>query len=404
MLLTGARLPQGGRRAASKATSRSNEATVRCGAARRAAFGLTAASECVYCPPMLVSIGILAWNEADVIEKTLASLFQQSALRGPAGDMPDIEWEIIVVPNGCSDDTAERARRVLADQVAATGRKDIAWVVHEIAEPGKSNAWNCFVHELSSVHAELIVMLDADIEFGEQETISNTVRALLADPHAAVAVDQPIKSAARKPNKTLIERFSVAASGTSNSGPPAITGQFFCARAKALRDIWMPKGLSVEDGFLRAMIVTDGFRSPADESKVIRAPNASHYFETLTSIRSIFRHELRIVIGSALNCYLNWDFLLFATDPNGPGAGALIRNLLEKNPDWYRKLITNSIRNHGYWVLPRGMLLRRFSNLTERRGQLPKRLAVATAGFLLDLPIFVVANHRLKHDKAIGFW
>jgi glycosyltransferase involved in cell wall biosynthesis len=354
---------------------------------------------------MLISIGILAWNEAAVIETTLTSLFAQTALRGPAGDLPDTEWEIVVVPNGCSDDTAARARAALGRHVPATGRSDIAWTVHEVTEAGKSNAWNRYVHELSSPRAEIIVMLDADIEFGEAETISNTVKALRSDPHAVAAVDRPLKDVVRKPNKTVVERISAAASDRPPAGPPGISGQFFCARAAALREIWMPKGLSVEDGFLRAMLVTDCFRSPVDETKIILAPGATHYYETLTSLKAIFRHELRLVVGTALNCYFTWDFLLFATDPAGPGAGALIRNRVEQDPDWYPNLMANAIRNHGRWVLPRGMLLRRFSGLRQNRAaDLPKRLAIATIGLMLDLPVFVVANRKLKRENAIGFW
>jgi glycosyltransferase involved in cell wall biosynthesis len=353
---------------------------------------------------MIISIGILAWNEAAVIESTVKSLLEQSTFHGPARDLPDTKWEIVIVPNGCTDDTAARARKALTEH--ATPLQNVTWAVHELDKPGKSNAWNQYVHELSAPDAELIVMLDADIEFGETKTIANTVKALLSDPAAVVAVDLPLKDAVRKPRKTLLERISLAASRAgAAAGSPGVSGQFFCARAEALRAIWMPEGLSVEDGFLRSMIVTNCFRSPPDEARVIRAENASHYYETLTSLSSIFQHELRIVVGTTLNCYLTWDFLLYAVDPLGPGAGVLILNRAAQDPQWYRNLMTNSIRNHGWWVLPRGTLLRRFDGLKHKRGiNLLKSLPLATVGLLLDLPVFVVANRKLKGDAAIGYW
>jgi glycosyltransferase involved in cell wall biosynthesis len=354
---------------------------------------------------MLISIGILAWNEESVIENTLSSLFRQSAFQVTSDLLSEAEWEIIVVPNGCSDGTAAVARRVLAKLVGQAVNPKIAFAVHELKESGKSNAWNHFIHEYSSKQAELILMIDADIEFGELETISNTVKALLQNPRAVVAVDQPLKDVVKKTKKTLLEWFSVTASSVSTSGTPGIAGSFFCARTEALRQIWMPKGLSVEDGFLRAMIVTDCFRSAADEAKIIRAENASHYYETLTSFRAIFRHELRMVIGTAVNCYLTWDFLLFATDPSGPGAGVLIRNKTEKDPSWYPMLIDNSIKNHGFWVLPRGMLFSRFSRFKRYRGLgLVKCTLVVAVGFLLDLPVFIAANRRLKKGGIVGYW
>jgi glycosyltransferase involved in cell wall biosynthesis len=354
---------------------------------------------------MLISIGILAWNEEDVIETTLISLFKQSALRGEAGDLPEAEWEIIVVPNGCSDATAAVARRVLANLIEQIGGKKIEFAVHELNEPGKSNAWNHYIHEFSSKKADLILMIDADIEFGEAETISNTVNALLQHPRAMVAVDLPLKDVVKKIKMTLIERISVAASSVSTTGAPAIAGSFFCARTEALRLIWMPKGLAVEDGFLRAMILTDCFRAEIDVEKIIRAENASHYYETLTSIRKIFRHEIRMVIGTTLNCYLTWDFLLFATDPLGHGAGELIKNRVAKDPSWYPTFINNSIKNHGFWVLPRGMLFRRFYRLKRYHGLgLVKGALIVTVGFLMDLPVFIVANRRIKKGNSVGYW
>ncbi|MHB1140956.1 MAG: glycosyltransferase family 2 protein [Sulfuricaulis sp.] len=354
---------------------------------------------------MMISIGILAWNEADVIEKTLVSLFRQSVFQGADSDLPGTEWDIIVVPNGCSDDTAAIARQVLARLVGQVEGQKITLAVRELEESGKSNAWNHYVHEFSNRHADLILMIDADIEFGEPETISNTVKALLQNPQAMVAVDLPLKDVVKKTRKTLVEWISAAASSVSMTGPPAISGQFFCARANALRQIWMPKGLAVEDGFLYSMIVTDCFRSAIDKGKVIRAENATHYYETLTGIRAIFRHELRIIIGTAVNCYFTWDFLLFATDPSGSGAGMLIKNRIEKDPSWYRAFISNAVRNHGFWVLPRGMLFRRFSGFGSKRGfGLAKSALVAMAGFLLDLPLFIAANRRLKKGGTIGYW
>ena len=354
---------------------------------------------------MLISIGILAHNEAENIESTLASLFQQTALRHPIPGVADVEWEVIVVPNGCSDDTAARARQVLSRELAASGTDKVSWKVHELEQAGKSNAWNKFVHEISSARSDLFVMLDADIRFGETETIANTIKALMSDPAAVVAVDLPLKDAVLKRRKSLLERISLAASRDATSGAPGISGQFFCARAAALRSIWMPTGLSVEDGFLYAMIVTDCFRSPPDSRKVIRAPGASHYYETLTSLGAIYQHELRLVIGTTMNCYLTWDFLLFATDPKGEGAGALIENLLVRDPDWYRKLMANAVVNHGWWVLPRGTLLRRFARLKGRRGvSLLKSVPTATVGTLLDLPVFVMANRKLKRELPVGYW
>lgn len=306
-----------------------------------------------------------------------------------------------MVPNGCTDGTAAVSSRALAELVAKT-TADISWRVCEVAESGKSNAWNRFVHEFSAPDADLIALLDADIEFGERTTLANTVKALTGAPYAVAAVDLPLKDAVRKPRMSLLERISVRASGDVAHRRAELCGQFFVARTDALRHIWMPKGLSVEDGFLGAMLRTNCFREPEDHRKIIRAEGATHYYETLASIRSIYRHELRLVIGTALNCYLLWDFLFFATDPAGDGAGALIRRCLERDPAWYEKLMANSIKARGWWVLPRGMLFGRFARKWRSSGA--KGLLTALVGFALDLPVCVAANRRLKRLDSIGYW
>lgn len=353
---------------------------------------------------MLISIGILAWNEEANIGRTLESLFRQDALTGSDESTRGCRWEVVVVPNGCSDQTAVVSSRALREQLAARSDVQISARVEELPEAGKSNAWNRYVHELSDPAAELIVMLDADIEFAQAQTLSNTVRVLLTEPGALAAVDLPLKDAWKKPKKTLLERISIAGSQQAMAGPAALSGQFFCARARVLRLIWMPKGMSVEDGYLNAMIRTECMLSKEDAGRILRAPAASHYYETLTDLRSIFRHELRLVMGTALNCYLMWDFLLFATDPTGPGAGVLLRNLLDKDPLWYERFVANAVRVRGWWVLPRGMLFRRFDGLSKRSRGRVLGMAVACVGFMLDLPIFLVANRRLKRGRSIGFW
>jgi len=61
-----------------------------------------------------LSIIIPARNEASVIENTLRSLLASKL---------DRPMQVIVVANGCTDDTADRARAIAAETMQAT--KDI---------------------------------------------------------------------------------------------------------------------------------------------------------------------------------------------------------------------------------------------------------------------------------------
>ena len=359
---------------------------------------------------MIVSIGILAYNEADGIANTIASLLAQSVFHAGACASTVSEWEIIVVPNGCTDqtsDVAAKAFTALLPSVVQANRThcNIAHSVNVLKEGGKSNAWNRYIHEMSRRDADVIVMIDADIEFGHSDTMLNCLTELRTNSRAKVVVDLPLKDFLKKPKLSWIESISGKSSDIKLDEPVGISGQFYCSSASLLRQIWMPNGLSSEDGFLKGMVVTDMFRSEPDLGCVVRAPNAMHYYEGLTRIKDIFHHELRMVIGTALNCYFMWDFLKFATDPKGPGAGVLIRDQLAADPTWYRRTIESQIQNRGWFVFPRGMMSQRFASLSGLSWQRKlRRLPVVLVGTLLDIPIYWMASRRLRGGRALGFW
>ncbi len=159
---------------------------------------------------MKISIGILAHNEATSIHKTLESLFQQSLLKNQRHDV-----EIICVPNGCSDNTADRSREVftqLDQQVNPDALLDspstVTWKICELAQPGKPNALNHYVHQFSDRQADYLILMDADIWFTQEKTLESLVDLLERESHVWVAVDQPMKDVLFKPNKNLIEHLS----------------------------------------------------------------------------------------------------------------------------------------------------------------------------------------------------
>ena len=86
---------------------------------------------------MYISIGILAHNESKVIRRMLCSLFAQSIFQG--SDLQIEQVEVVVVPNGCSDDTAELARQTLQDLVPSQ-QASLSWQVRELTTPGTSTA------------------------------------------------------------------------------------------------------------------------------------------------------------------------------------------------------------------------------------------------------------------------
>ena len=148
--------------------------------------------------PASIAIGIIAWNEEAAIAAMLESLFAQT-LFAELGAR-NISCEIICIANGCTDRTAGVAREIFENQQREHSCKHtFAARVVEVEKRGKINAWNLFVHELSSREAQFLLFADADIVLKEPQTLWNMYRALDENSIAIVSTDTPIKDIALKP-------------------------------------------------------------------------------------------------------------------------------------------------------------------------------------------------------------
>jgi glycosyltransferase involved in cell wall biosynthesis len=355
---------------------------------------------------MHITIGILAHNESALIGRMITSLFSQSVFTEAAPTLRGVQWEVVVVPNGCSDDTHERAVEALQAACAACAHAQVGFRVESLQRAGKSHAWNELVHRIAAPDTDFFVMIDADIDFGHTETIANCVARLQTDSHAWAVTDQALKDFHRKANSTWLERMSLRASRDRDAESPiAIAGSFYVIAAPRMRTVWMPVGLPGEDGFLCIMIMTDCFRRPVDYSRIVRADNASHYYEGLTRPGAIIQHEVRAFIGTAINAFVCWDMLLFMTPPHGPGAGVLIRELNEQTPDWFRGFIDNQIGIRGWWAFRTSALWEHFTEWARlpwplRLWRLPRTLAFSA----FHLVVIWRANRLLVSRKAVDYW
>ncbi len=349
---------------------------------------------------MLVTVGVLAWNESEVIGSTLRSLLEQSLVRELAGSAHRLE--VVVVPNGCSDHTAEVAAEALSAGAAALPADRFVWRVHTLAEPGKANAWNQFVHRFSDPAADYVFLMDADIRFTHPDTLKNMLLVLEQTPHAGIATDLPQKHVLFKTHKTIFDRISLAIGQMTQAAPAQLTGQLYGARGPLLRRIHMPAGLIAEDGFVKHMVCTNLFTQPADNLRIVRAPNASHVFESYTRIVDIFNNQRRQQIAHAIYSYLR-DYIRPRVGERD--AGQIIAEDNLRDPDWFRALIGERVKQGGAWVMYPGAFAVRFKrlrNLSPLRALL--KLPVAMAAFLMDVVILVAANRRLKNGHLAGVW
>jgi glycosyltransferase involved in cell wall biosynthesis len=347
---------------------------------------------------MRLSLSIFAHNEERNIGTMLESLFGQSVLKEQGAVALGVSHvEILCLANGCSDQTAAVAKG-LGEKLPA----HIDYRVIDMPQPGKSRAWNAYVHSLSDRAADFLVLMDADIEFEAADVLEQLVNALQANSHANVSTDTPVKSFGREgENLSLADRGSLAASG-QKSLEGMLCGQLYCARASELRRIWLPPALPVEDGYLAAMVTTNGFTEPTDLSRIAWVPAARHFFRTHRSIGGFIAHEARIIVGSTIN---SWLFSILWTQGKHGHVGAFVGQRNHADADWLSRIIDQKVRAGGSWLIPKHFILWRLAPLKGQSLAKKLRLApVALAATALNFLACLRANSILKRRNAAAYW
>jgi glycosyltransferase involved in cell wall biosynthesis len=359
---------------------------------------------------MKLSIGILAHNEANAmgeahaprIATLLQSLSQQSLLTSlNKGYL----IEIIVVPNGCSDNTALIARDTLGKLTLEKDRALWNWKVCEVKEAGKSNAWNLFIHEFAAPDADFFCLMDADIQLHDRNALEKMLKVLVENPEYWIALDQPIKDIELKENKSWLEKLSVAVSKSSNAGQLYICGQLYCGRAEPLRKMWMPAGLPVEDGFLTQMVISENFtlENPTFTKRIVRVTEASHIFEAYTNPLKLVNHEVRVVVGIVINAFLT--YYLQEKCSTELTAGMLINSMNQENHLWLNDFVRNSLAKERWWLIPISLVFRRYRSLQNHSlWKALLRIPIATLAFIVDISIFIRANSTLHRKVISNYW
>jgi glycosyltransferase involved in cell wall biosynthesis len=352
-----------------------------------------------------VSLGIIVCNEADAIGACLESVFRQSLFSKLLEQK--LTCEILCLANGCTDDTSDIAGKCFDTQAKDHPFKDsFTCRMVNLLERGKLNAWNAFVHKFSAAQAQWLFLMDGDIVIHHRDTLWNMLAVLLDHPEAVVAVDRPLKDISFKVKPTILERISLATSAMTQASAAQITGQLYCIRATAARNIYLPRDLAAcEDGFIKTVISTDFLARPACSSRIVQAGEASHVFEAYLSLGDILKNQKRQMIGHTIAHVLVDKFLRRLKFGQPTDMGQLLCDLERADPTWLKRHIHEHIRvTQHCWQLFPGLLSFRFRRLANLRGM--RRLLyfpAALLGFFVTLVASWQAFRALKQGGA-NYW
>jgi glycosyltransferase involved in cell wall biosynthesis len=336
---------------------------------------------------LTVDIGVFAHNEAEGIGQMVRRLGEQDILRADG-----MAVRVLILANGCRDATIAIAQ--------AAARPGI--LIVDLPEGGKSRTWNRFVQTISRPEADVLVFCDADIEFCDAGALQRLVLQLVARPKLWVLNSKPVKDIAVHPEGlTRQDKLIAAAGGGLDDWKSAICGQLYAMQTDKARRFRLPIGLPVEDGFLRAMVLTDALTGAEDLSRIDGASGVSHVYASERTISGLIRHQTRIVIGSAINlaCYVH---LLSLT----PDLRHEELHRAMRNDRWLPEVIRRELPSPRYGYVPLHFVFKRLNRYWTRRSERysPKRLAVVLAGTGFDLLVYMRAQMKMARGSGSGFW
>jgi hypothetical protein len=167
--------------------------------------------------------------------------------------------------------------------------------------------------------------------------------------------------------------------------------------------IWLPVGLPVEDGFIRALVLTRSFSEPELFHRIERCDGASHQYEGESSMSKLMRHQIRVVSGSALN-FILFRYLESLVTPPGDACNKLQQNIV-KNPNLLKELVEKHIATSDWFVIHRHFFFWRLERLKYYRGiQRITKLPILFLGFVFDLTAALGARKLFKTKRVVGFW
>lgn len=343
---------------------------------------------------MKLHIGVFAHNEESRIANIIRDLGRQSIFQ-----LERVDVRVTILANGCHDETVKVASQAVSELPSLIKSN---FRVADLEVEGKSRTWNHFVHTLSDETFEGLFFIDGDIRISNENNLELMFDALASKAERVIINSNPVKDISRATKKlTLTEKVILAGGGTADDLSSCICGQLYLARATAIKDLFMPVGLPVEDGFLRAMILTDILTKEEQLSRIYCDDSIWHTYESIRSVRKLISHQTRIVIGSAINSSI-FQYLRLKADSYDDRASLLSQSARDES--WLNNMLREILPRAPYGYIPFHFLFKRIIRMLSTRSWRPKSIANAVAGFSFDFTVYIIATVKMTTGKGAGYW
>lgn len=354
-----------------------------------------------------LSVGVVAWNEESSIVDALQSILKQTVFRN-ARSM-GFETELIVIANGCTDNTvdvtAEFFEKMRGEFPQISG---VRLRLEEVPEAGFANAWNLLAHTVSRPDADFIYFVNADIVIDQPDAFEWMLNEL--QKSAIMQVVSPVgrKHIEAAKCKTLYDRLNLAVTRFTEKNQTAqVRGHCFCARAAAIRSVWLPKRFpGAVDGAFKRMIVSSMASEADNPERIGLARNASYTFEAYRTFTDIYHRRVRLFVGQTFIEALMRHLKIMRAEQPALNLAAYLRARDENDPSWLHRLVQLNIYVKGLYATMPSLWFRFRFWKNPKIGSFKKitMLPVAVVAFLFDIPVFLSAAWRLKTGNVSNVW
>lgn len=341
-----------------------------------------------------IDVGVFAYNEENNIKKIIEAINSQDIFNYKT----EISVNVFILANGCTDNTVEIAKSLITNEALV----NFELINFDIG--GKSRTWNRFVHEFSRTDADHLIFCDSDIWFTNNSIFRRLVEHINNNPMLSAVSSRPIKDLTIAKDNLTLSNKAIAASGDGlNNWKKSICGQLYILKAMVARTIYLPIGLPVEDGYVRAMITTENMTKNEDLSKISGDENIFHLYRSERTIKALINHQTRIVIGSAINYQIFNELRRLNLFHNEM---LVYTKSLSENEYWLTKLIQTKLPSRYYGWVPWHFLVKRLKYSFSHSQNIlkPKKIFILILGFGFDLIVFVKAQYKMLRGNGVGYW